>query len=88
MPYITQERRKVLDEAIVNLNSLLLGQPIGDLNYAITRLVDSFVQEVKEDYAAHNAIMGVLESVKQEYYRKRVARYENVKCHENGEVFE
>jgi len=33
-------------------------------------------------------MMGILAAVQQEFYRKVVARYENVKCHENGEVFD
>ena len=39
-------------------------------------------------YHAYNEIIGVLECVKQEFYRRMVAPYEDKKCEENGDVFQ
>lgn len=39
-------------------------------------------------YKEFNAALGVLESVKLEFYRKVVSKYEKERCTENGEVYE
>lgn len=57
----------------------------GDLNYAITRLC---LAEVPETYADYNALIGVLECAKQEFYRRAVATYEDEKLIENGDVYD
>jgi len=64
-----------------------LNEPIGksELNYLITRLCDGYAKE--PNYATYNAIMGVLESVKQEYYRRRIVPYEDKMKLERGDVY-
>jgi hypothetical protein len=58
--------------------------PAGELNYAITQLLLSQKPECYDDY---NTLIGVLESVKLEFYRKAIVPYEEEKCRMNGEVF-
>lgn len=55
----------------------------GILNYIITRLLLATYQK---GYKNYNSALGVLEAVKQEYYRTVVAPYEDEKRKENGEV--
>lgn len=83
MPYINQEDRPEIDLLV---NSLLVEmQSAGHLNYTITKLLDGWVEQ--PSYTAYNTVMGVLECVKQEYYRRVVAEYENIKRMNNGDVF-
>lgn len=81
MPYIKQEARIVLeDEARKASNA-------GELNYKITMLLRSYVAMKGEGYQTYNDIMGALEGAKLEIYRRRIARYEDDKITENGDVY-
>ncbi len=61
----------------------------GTLNYIITRLCDYWCRDWQgeSNYAKYNTVIGVLECVKQEFYRRQIAPYEDVKCEENGDVY-
>jgi hypothetical protein len=80
MPYITQERRAVLNES--------MGKPqtAGELNYMLTVLVRDYFNEHR-NYQGINDIVGALEGAKLEFYRRQVAEYENTKIAENGDVY-
>jgi hypothetical protein len=86
MPYVTQEARSRLD----------LGESPGDageLNYALTRLVDQYLcaraaAEDRTRYAHLNEAIGVLECAKLELYRRVAAPYEDQKRSESGDVYE
>lgn len=90
MPYIKWEDRiKVNTEAEGFPVLEILAQQcdnVGDLNYAITVLLKHYLEKKGECYATHNDIMGMLECCKQEWYRKRVAPYEQIKEQENGSI--
>jgi hypothetical protein len=87
MPYISRDKRakyeKVLGELIGILKALPVEEVDGELNYVVTRIL-------KEVYPLRyfhlNRAMGVLECIKQEFYRRVVAPYEDVKIRENGDV--
>jgi len=81
MPYITQERRKELLDAD-NVSEC----SDGDLNYLLTTLVDIWLGG-EPRYTTYNSAIGILECVKLELYRRRVALYEDKKCIENGDVY-
>jgi len=57
----------------------------GTLNYIITRLCDFWLGDA--NYEKYNQVIGVLECVKQELYRRQIAPYEDKKCEENGDVY-
>ncbi len=89
MPYIKTEQRDQLDPAIDTLLDKLKvaganGGAEGCLNYIITRLVLGLV--VKPSYRTYNALIGVLECCKLEFYRRHVEVYEDAKILENGDV--
>ena len=87
MPYINPEERDKLDELITELG-LKLSDDEGKLNYAITKLCIIFLSKyglIK--YRRLNTIIGVLECAKQEFYRRIVGVYEDVKIKENGDVY-
>jgi len=87
MPYITQERRKLLDPNIEALQKHLseLGGNEGDMNYVISRLIGSaFLNDTK--YRMIARITGVLDNVKTEFYRRLGVPYENEAIEKNGDV--
>jgi hypothetical protein len=87
MPYIKQEKRPLYKEDIESLAKKLAEQPLkeqdGDLNYVVTSIMKMLYQP---RYFNYNRAMGVLEAIKQEYYRRVVAPYEDKKIEENGDV--
>ena len=83
MPYINENSRYEIDEIVEELIRSI-GSP-GKLNYAITRLI--LLYAPKPNYSDIATITGVLENVKQEYYRRLAAPYEDNKIKENGDVY-
>ena len=89
MPYIARERRADLDETINHLGYILgvLGHKPGDLNYVISRLVgNKWLSNPR--YQSIAEITGVLENVKQEFYRRTAAPYEDSAIKKNGDLKE
>jgi hypothetical protein len=96
MPYILQRRREKIDQQIADLASAIIQMTgpetdrtklDGDLNYSITRLLSLVLDLVgSPKYHSFNAAVGVLECVKLELYRRKVAPYEDQKIEENGDV--
>ena len=84
MPYIKKEKRGVIDEKVGELFTLLEAK--GDFNYAITSLLHHYVKREGLRYDNLNDAIGIIESVKQEFYRTVVAPYEDTKRKENGPV--
>lgn len=82
MPYIKQERRLQIDP--VNIPD---ADNVGELNYVITQICRDFLFRSKASYADYNAVIGVLECAKLEFYRRAVAAYEDRKIAENGDVY-
>lgn len=84
MPYIPQSRREEIGKGSTP-------QTAGELNYKITSTILEYLYEINcaspNTYGDYNEVLGVLECCKLELYRKRIARYEDMKCAENGEVF-
>lgn len=85
MPYIKQEDRKRLDAFIDALANQLAASKPGEFNYVITRLI-AFRMAENPSYTEANAMIGMLECVKQEFYRRLVMKYEDGKMVENGDV--
>ncbi len=87
MPYIKKENRAKIDVVVTQLVDAV--ESPGEINYAITRFLHSLVAIVRQrnfGYALLNALIGVLECAKLEFYRMVVAPYENKKRMENGPV--
>ena len=90
MPYIKPDRRDDLNQegglgAFVDYLPLLTA---GELNYVITRIVlQHILMKDEASYAHLNEVLGVLEAIKLELYRRYVAPYEDKKMKENGDVF-
>lgn len=84
MPYIKKARRYELTPLVADdlLNS-------GELNYVITKICNDYIGDHgnKLSYALVNDIIGTLECVKQEFYRRIAVPYEDNKIAENGDVY-
>jgi hypothetical protein len=81
MPYVEPEVRIRLDKGIVP-------ESAGELNYLITKLLDDYLRRKGGiRYERLNEVVGVLECVKLEFYRRIAAPYEDGKKDENGDVY-
>lgn len=88
MPYIPEDKRKTYAEALEYISNFVRFDNVGDLNYFITKILGIYVRQKTERYQTYNDILGVLEGVKLELYRRKIAEYENKKIKENGDVYE
>lgn len=96
MPYITQDRRKLLDPSVEALQKKLgelsprsTGKAPkgmeGDLNYVISRLIGAaFLNDTR--YHTIARVTGVLDNVKAEFYRRLGVPYENEAIEKNGDI--
>lgn len=81
MPYISQERRQEINDGDYPIG-------VGELNFILTSMCLEFLGPSEDlRYEDYNDVVGVLECVKQEFYRRMVAEYEDRKIEENGDVF-
>lgn len=82
MPYIDQPRRDEIDNGSAPTNA-------GELNYTITKIVDRYILDKGGIRYAHlNEVVGALECVKLELYRRIAAPYEDEKIASAGDVYE
>ena len=80
MPYIKQERR----DAIASGDA---PKDAGELNFALTSIVDKYLQNKGLRYAHINEVVGALECAKLELYRRIAVPYEDEKMKESGDVY-
>lgn len=78
MPYILQSQRERAEREPENA---------GELNYAITKLIQRYMRFTGDRYQAFNDVLGALRGAELEFYRRRVAPYEDQKIEENGDVY-
>jgi len=89
MPYIKREHRGVLDKDVEELIEALKKIKDNDLdgcfNYTITKIANSLYGG--GGYAVYARLMGTLDCVGREFYRRVIAPYEDMKIRENGDVY-
>jgi len=91
MPYIKKEEREFYEEIILKVVEYLYNEQgkdsaKGHLNFLFTSIIKEYIRREGINYSLCNDMMGVLESCKQELYRRVVAPYEDKKIQENGDV--
>lgn len=79
MPYINQDDRIQMHKGRLPLNA-------GELNYAFTVLIIDYWKRAPR-YQTANDIVGALEGAKAEFQRRILAKYEDSKIVENGDVY-
>ncbi|OHE56201.1 MAG: hypothetical protein A3K61_07405 [Thaumarchaeota archaeon RBG_16_49_8] len=88
MPYIEHSERGKYEKCIQELLKILKGRPLqevdGELDYVITSLLKGLYEP---KYFNYNRAIGVLETTKQEFYRRALAPYEDEKIEEAGDVY-
>ncbi len=87
MPYIRKQARTRYDRQIDALTRLLLKDkaPAGEINYVFSRILKGLF-EANRSYTEANKLVGVLECVKLEIYRRSIVPYEDEKILENGDI--
>lgn len=82
MPYIKSDRRKEFQFHASNP----LPQTAGELNYLITKEIQTYIKNKGICYQSYNDVIGALEGAKLELYRRFTAPYEDEKRQMNGDV--
>jgi len=96
MPYIKEEARAILDDCIEKMvycitdgnipSDAEFATILGEINYSFSRILSGCAG--KTSYSKVAMITGVLENIKQEYYRIVATKYEEQKIIENGDIKE
>ena len=96
MPYINENARSELDDCIDNMvDCLTHGNSVsneefaillGEINYTFSRILAKSMGETS--YSKIAMATGVLENIKQEFYRRIAASYEDEKIVKNGDIKE
>ena len=81
MPYIKKNLRHGLDTGLVP-------QSAGELNYILTRAALDYIKAHGQSYKVFNDVVGAFECAKHELIRRLVNNYEDTKIRENGDVYE
>jgi hypothetical protein len=84
MPYITQDRRDVFNNALMELAGEVQNE--GELNYCIYKLSRLIIHRVGESYSNLSMCSSAMEHAKLEWYRKVLSPYEDEKIRENGDI--
>ncbi len=94
MPYIKQEHRGKIDmlvDTVIQGLVAAMGKMMADrfpddgvVNYLFTRIL---LRLYGTSYKGIIRVIGLLETIKLEYYRRQAAPYEDEKRNENGEVY-
>lgn len=85
MPYIDKTDREYMASDLNSLSHRIT--TVGELNYAMTQLCRRFLINSPGKYADYNAIVGTIECMKLEFYRRATAVYEDKKIAEKGDVY-
>jgi len=89
MPYIEQKRREQFKQD--EITAFIDGQSDvfteGDINYVITNAVNQYIKLKGLSYSSINAVIGILECAKMEFYRRVAVPYEEKKKELNGDVY-
>ena len=96
MPYIKKELREKVNPEIIELAKKIIDVTIeaddqnrllpGIMNYSISQLIE-YVYPVNDcGYKEFNEVIGFIESLKMEYYRKMASPYEDIKERKNGPI--
>jgi hypothetical protein len=84
MPYIKPERRKIFDAHLQACAAEI--ETEGELNYCIYKLATLLIGRIGESYDKLSMCSSAMEHAKMEWYRRRLAPYEDQKIEENGDI--
>ncbi len=84
MPYIPGSRREVFDGLLRQCAEYVQNE--GELNYCIYKLSTLLIEKTGESYSNLSMCSSAMEHAKLEWYRKRLAPYEERKIMEHGDI--
>lgn len=84
MPYIKKENRVKFEASFKALPEI---DDPGELNFLMTRIIQEYARGKVVNYKLYNEVIGCLECVKTELYRRKIADYEMAKIEENSDVY-
>ena len=90
MPYIDPELRPRWDAVVDKFESVIdefHSIKAGELNYLLTKIVCSWFRMGNRSYDRIQSVVGLLECMKQEFYRRVATSYEESKKELHGDVF-
>jgi hypothetical protein len=85
MPYIKQEIREELKE----LTNIIEKYPLAnaeEVNYIVTLIFNKYIKHKQVSYENFNSFVGALFCCVLEFYRRKIAPYEDIKIKDNGDV--
>jgi len=91
MPYIKKEDRIKYENVLNSLRTIFEYHDeieVGEFNYLVSSAISQLLKDKGLNYKNCNGVIGSLECVKLELYRKVIAPYEDEKITENGDVYE
>ena len=86
MPYIKRNRQEELSLALRQLIYKMEVKTAGELAFMVTTLALEITPK-KSNYNTMASTIGILETVKLEFYRRMLSPYEDIKKELNGDVF-
>ena len=88
MPYISRKDRGKYQNILTELASLIpqdrMQRP-GHINYIVSLLLEK-VYGNQMRYADHNEVIGVINCIAEEFYRRKTVPYEDKKIEEEGDL--
>jgi len=87
MPYIDSKSRVLYEKTLDEFQEVLKTKrpTAGELNYLISSMLWELFR-IDKNYQTINDIVGILENVKLEFYRRKAESYENGKIEANGDL--
>lgn len=88
MPYITQQNKMKYEESLKFLTDDMERNQIskGEFTYILYKLCQGYREVHGIRYNTLNDIIGTLHCTSQEFYRREIVPYENMKMSENGDA--
>lgn len=86
MPYIHKVLRNKIDK-LINISEDISDFTEGELNYCITKICLMYINNFGLSYKTINSVIGILECIKLELYRRVAIPYEDIKIEQNGDVY-
>lgn len=87
LPYIKPEKRpeldKIIEQIVRHFEKIDERDRDGQLNYLFTKTLKSLY---KPSYFNYERVIGLLECIQHEFYRRWVSSYEDAKMKENGDI--
>jgi hypothetical protein len=81
MPYITQPQKQEIDNG-------RHPEDVGELTYKLYRTCVEYLLDHSDTYLTRAQVLGAVNAVSQEFYRREVAPYEEIKRIQNGDIFD